>query len=68
LYPKAVTSKHEASKRRLGTIAKENEQIEMYEREVIHFISGGRKSILLLGSQAMPTRPSDKDRMRVQLI
>jgi hypothetical protein len=30
---------------------------------------GGRKSILLLeGSQAMPARPSDKDRIRVKTL
>jgi hypothetical protein len=28
-----------------------------------HFISEGKKSILLEGTQAMPARPSDKDRM-----
>jgi hypothetical protein len=31
------------------------------------FISG-RKSILLEGTQAMPGRPSDKDRMRVKTL
>jgi hypothetical protein len=31
------------------------------------FPGGGRKSILLLeGSQAMPARPSNKDRIRVK--
>jgi hypothetical protein len=31
-------------------------------------MSGGRKSILLGCSQAMPARPSDKDRMRVKTL
>jgi hypothetical protein len=30
------------------------------------YIWVGRKSILLEGTQAMPGRPSDKDRMRVK--
>jgi hypothetical protein len=29
---------------------------------------GGRKSILLEGTQAMPARPSDKDRMRMKTL
>jgi hypothetical protein len=29
---------------------------------------GGRKSILLEGTQAMPARPSDKDRMGVKTL
>jgi hypothetical protein len=34
-----------------------------------HFISGRRRSILLLqGSQAMPARPSDKIRMEVKTL
>jgi hypothetical protein len=32
------------------------------------FISGGKKSILLEGTQAMPARPSDKDRMAVKTL
>jgi hypothetical protein len=37
--------------------------------EVRDFISGGRKSILLLeGSQAMPARPSDKGRTTVKTL
>jgi hypothetical protein len=35
---------------------------------VRHFISGGRKNILLEGSQAMPARLSDKDRIRVKKL
>jgi hypothetical protein len=29
---------------------------------------GGRKSILLEGTQAMPARPSDNDRMRAKTL
>jgi hypothetical protein len=32
----------------------------------IYICGGGRKSILLEGTQAMPTRPSDKDRIGVK--
>jgi hypothetical protein len=40
--------------------------VERIER---HFISVGRKNILLLeGSQAVPARPYDKDRMGVEKL
>jgi hypothetical protein len=32
------------------------------------FISEGENSILLEGTQAIPARPSDKDRMRVKTL
>jgi hypothetical protein len=33
------------------------------------YLGGGeRKSVLLGGTQAMPTRPSDKDRIRVKTL
>jgi hypothetical protein len=41
----------------------------MWRRTKRHFISGGRKSIILLeGSQAIPARPSDNDRVRVKTL
>jgi hypothetical protein len=36
------------------------------ERRFIY--EGGRKSILLEGTQAVPARPSDKDRMGVKTL
>jgi hypothetical protein len=33
-----------------------------------HLYLGGRDSILLEGTQAMTTRPSDKDSMRVKTL
>jgi hypothetical protein len=59
---------------------RERERVRKYSRRVEakrilwgrserHFISVGRKSILLSeGFQAMPARPSDKDRMRVKTL
>jgi hypothetical protein len=42
---------------------------KLWGRSDRHFISGGRKGILLLeGSQEMPARPSDKYRMRVKTL
>jgi hypothetical protein len=37
------------------------------KREAL-YIWRGRKNILLEGTQAMPARPSDKDRMRVKTL
>jgi hypothetical protein len=43
--------------------------MENLGRREMHFISDGdRKNILLEGTQAMPTRPSAKDRMRVKTL
>jgi hypothetical protein len=41
----------------------------MWEESERRFMSeGARKSILLEGTQAMPARPSDKDRMGVKTL
>jgi hypothetical protein len=55
----------------LGRIAEEYKQREkLWVRSERHFISGrGGKSIFFLeGSQAIPARPSDKERITVKTL
>jgi hypothetical protein len=55
-------------------IRKDNRKVEVKRKHLEggserRFLSeGGRKSILLEGTQAMPARPSDKDRMGVKTL
>jgi hypothetical protein len=51
------------------TITEEVVQRKNKERSDRHFVSGGRKSIILLeGSQTLPARPSDNGNMRVKTL
>jgi hypothetical protein len=52
---------------RKDSIRVEVKRKHMGERER-RFVSEGKKSILLEGTQAMPARPSDKDRMGVKTL
>jgi hypothetical protein len=65
-----VKVKTEADRER---VRKDSRRVEVKRKRLgeneRRFISeGGRKSILLEGTQAMPARPSDKDRMRVKML
>jgi hypothetical protein len=43
-------------------------EIKLLRESERRFISGEGKNILLEGTQAMPARPSDKNRMRVKML
>jgi hypothetical protein len=50
--------------RESGRIAEEQKQRENIwgKREALIYLGGGKKSVLLEGTQSMPARPSDKDK------
>jgi hypothetical protein len=51
------------------SIAEKLVEVKSHGRSEKHFILGGRKSTILLGSsQASPTRPSDKGSVKVKTL